>query len=187
MKKQLTNPEKWVDLHGSYLFRFALSRLRNSELAENLVQETFLAALQGKNSFSGRSSERTWLIGILKHKIYDHLRRKYREVPITDVKQEEQTIDSFYDNAGVPNEKPTDWMPNPRELLKSNEFWETFENCLKKLPQRAADAFSLREIDDLDTKQICKLLRLTPTNLWVVLHRARLQLRRCLETNWFEK
>lgn len=186
----LSDPATWVDQHGDYLFRYAMMRLRNKDLAENMVQETFLAAIAGKKSFSGRSTERTWMVGILKHKIIDHYRRDFREKTVTDLQgqqnEEEQTIDSFYDAAGDPRKFPKDWMPEPEALLNNKEFWETLHHCMGKLPQNTAHAFAMRELDDKDTGEICKELGITPTNLWVMLHRARLQLRECLERNWFD-
>ena len=183
----LLSPEKWVNQHGDYLFRFALGRLRNPELAENAVQETFLAALKSEKSFSGQSTERTWLIGILKHKIIDHYRRKYREIPVTDLQHDKEAVDSFFDYTGQPKKFPKNWLPDQRKLIENSEFWETFEDCLKHLPKITAEAFSLREIDKIKSEEICKILNINPTNLWVMLHRARLQLRGCLEINWFEK
>ncbi len=185
-KNKMSSPEKWVDEHGNHLYRFALGRLRSPELAENAVQETFLAALQAKSKFAGKSSERTWLIGILKHKIIDYYRKKYREIPASDLQSEDQAINSFFDYTGHPNKFPSNWMPDPRELAGNHEFWEVFEGCLKKLPKATAEAFSLREVDKVESKEICKVLNITSTNLWVMLHRARLQLRECLERNWFE-
>jgi RNA polymerase sigma-70 factor (ECF subfamily) len=184
-----SDPAKWVDLYGNYLYRFALGRLRNKQEAENVVQETFLAALKGKDSFSGRSSERTWMIGILKHKIIDYFRKKYRETPVTDLQtdQEQMTIDSFFDQTEHPLKYPSDWEANPRELSSNHEFWLVLEECMKKLPQATALAFSMREIDQMKTEEICQTLNITPTNLWVMMHRARLQMRGCLEENWFEQ
>jgi len=187
-KNAASSPDQWVDLHGNYLYRFALSRLRNRELAENAVQETLLSALTARKKFCGRSSERTWLIGILKHKIIDHYRKKYREISVTDLVPEDQdAVESFYDVAGKPNKYPSEWEADPRQLSSNNEFWRILEDCLKKLPKATADAFSMREMDKIDTKEICKILGISATNLWVMLHRARLQLRGCLENNWFEK
>lgn len=183
-----TSPaEQWVDLYGDYLYRFALGRLRQPDLAKNVVQETFLAALTARKNFSGRSSERTWLIGILKHKIIDHLRHKYREVVATDLNEDQKAIDNFFDEAGHPFKYPSGWLPNPRELSQNHEFWLVLERCLKKLPEKTAHAFTLREFDEMETRDICKILKISATNLWVMLHRARIQLRECLEINWFEK
>ena len=185
---KISDPSTWVESHGDYLFRYALMRLRNREQAENMVQEAFLAALTARSSFSGRSSERTWLIGILKHKIIDQYRKSFREQPISQIQiEEEQTIDQFYDAMENPKGYPKDWMPDPQSVLHSKEFWETLRGCLKHLPERTANAFSMRELDDMNTDEICKELGISPTNLWVMLHRARLQLRACLEQNWFEK
>lgn len=185
---KISDPATWVESHGDYLFRYALMRLRNKEQAENIVQETFLAALTARQSFSGRSSERTWLIGILKHKIIDQYRKTFREKPISQIQtEEEQTIDQFYDAVENPKGYPKDWMPDPEKVLHSKEFWDTLKGCLGHLPARTAHAFTMREMDDMDTGDICKELEISPTNLWVMLHRARLQLRACLEQNWFEK
>ncbi len=190
-KTTLSDPAGWVDQHGDYLFRYAMMRLRNRDLAENLVQETFLAALAGKDSFSGRSAERTWMVGILKHKIIDHYRKDFREKTVTDMQthqsEEEQTIDQFYDAMEKPRKYPKDWMPDPQALLNNKEFWNTLHSCMGHLPERTAHAFSLRELDNMETEDICKELGISPTNLWVMLHRARLQLRACLEENWFER
>jgi RNA polymerase sigma-70 factor (ECF subfamily) len=170
----LSDPETWVDQHGNYL-----------------VQETFLAALKGKKSFSGRSSERTWMVGILKHKIIDHYRKDFREKPVTDLQslqfEEEQTVDQFYDAMDNPRKYPKDWMPDQEAVLNSKEFWSILHGCMDKLPKTTSAAFAMRELDDMDTPEICKELGISSTNLWVMLHRARLQLRECLERNWFEK
>jgi len=186
----LSDPETWVDAHGNYLFRYAMMRLRDKDLAENMVQETFLAALKGKKSFSGRSSERTWMIGILKHKIIDHYRKDFRERPVTDLQtlqaDEEQTVDQFYDALENPRKYPKDWMPDQEAVLNSKEFWSVLHGCMGKLPKTTSAAFAMRELDDMDTPEICKELGISSTNLWVMLHRARLQLRECLERNWFE-
>ncbi|MBF0619289.1 MAG: sigma-70 family RNA polymerase sigma factor [Candidatus Omnitrophica bacterium] len=184
------DPEQWVDAYGDYLFRYAMMRLRNRDLAENIVQETFLAALKGRKSFGGRSAERTWMIGILKHKIIDHYRKDFRERPVTDLQvmqtDEEQTIDGFYDALENPKKYPKDWMPDQQAILNAKDFWEVFHGCLGYLPAKTAHAFTMRELDDMQTADICKELGISPTNLWVMLHRARLQLRECLERNWFD-
>lgn len=186
-KIKISPPEQWVDLYGNYLYRYALSRLRNVEQSENMVQETFLAALKSKDDFKGNSNEKTWLTGILKHKIIDSIREKYRKISSVNLKSDEQAIDNCFNKYGDPKRKPFNWEENPREILKNKEFWETVENCLNKLPKTTAEIFALREIDNLESKQICKLLGITTTNLWVIIHRARLQLRDCLEKNWFKE
>ena len=185
---QISDPSTWVEQHGDHLFRYSLMRVRNRELAENLVQETFLAALASRDSFGGRSSEKTWMIGILKHKIIDQYRKSFREKSITELQtDDEQTIDQFYDEAGHPKHYPRGWMPDPQALLYAKEFWDVFYACLSCLPERTANAFVMRELDGQSTGEICKTLAITPTNFWVMLYRARLQLRELLAENWFEQ
>jgi RNA polymerase sigma-70 factor (ECF subfamily) len=183
------NPMTWVPEHGDILYRYALARLRNPELAANAVQETFLAALKAKKRFKGKSTERTWMVGILKHKIIDEFRKRYHEIAVTDLESndDETALNSFFDNTGRPYKYPSEWEDNSDSLLYKNEFWSTVESCIKKLPPRTAEAFSLREMDGLQTEEICKILNISMTNLWVMLHRARLQLRTCIEKNWFDK
>ncbi|MBF0386196.1 MAG: sigma-70 family RNA polymerase sigma factor [Candidatus Omnitrophica bacterium] len=182
----LEDPNSWVDLYGDYLFRYAISRLRSKEFAENAVQETFLAALKAKSNFGGRSTPKTWLIGILKHKIVDIIRSKYKDISASAIDDDQKAVDNLFDSNGNPAQYPMDWSPNPRKIAENKEFWETFEKCLKKLPPHIADAFALREIDNLDSEKICKVLKVKPTNLWVMLHRGRLLLRACMENNWFK-
>jgi len=180
-----TNADKWVDEHGDYLLRFALSRLRQPEVAEDLVQETFLAALHARQRFTGASTERTWLVGILKRKIVDHLRRKGREQPVSALSASERWLEAQFDERGNWRKKPGRWPPDPSAAVEKQEFWAIFTACLRKLPERLASAFTLREIDELDTWEVCKVLDVSANNLWVMLHRARLGLWRCLEINWF--
>jgi RNA polymerase sigma-70 factor (ECF subfamily) len=181
---ELLQPELWVDRHGDVLFRYALARLRNRELAENAVQETFLAALKGRDSFTGRSSERTWLVGILKRKVFDHFRHSRREEPVDDPEAVSDETRDLFDERGRWKVGPTEWAV-PGASLEKNEFWRALERCLNALPDRLHRAFFLREMDDLETDELCKVLAVTETNLWVMLHRARARLRQCLETGWF--
>lgn len=185
-QRHATDPEEWVDRYGDFLYRFALGRLHNPQEAENAVQETFLAALDSRKNFAGKSSERTWFVSILKHKIIDQFRKNYREKPVTDLTDAEQEINSFFDQVGRPAKPPSDWELDPAQFLENKEFWETFRGCLQKLPQAIRDAFQLREVEKIDSKRVCRILNITPSNLWVMLYRARLQLRHCLEINWFE-
>ncbi len=175
----------WVDEHGDYLFRFALSRLRKHEVAEDLVQETFLAALRARDRFAGASSERTWLVGILKRKIVDHLRHKGHELPVSDLTALDQRVEALFDERGNWRKKPGKWPSDPSAALEREEFWAVFTACLRKLPERLASVFTLRELEALDSRQVCKVLSITANNLWVMLHRARLGLWLCLEVNWF--
>lgn len=181
------DPSEWVDRYGDFLFRYAMLRLRDRSAAEDLVQETFLAALTARGSFSGNSSESTWLVGILKHKIADHFRRQARETPLGDGDFREHPDSSSFDGSGHWASGPTDWGGNPADLYRERKFLEKFMECLSVLSPNHANAFTLREIEGADAGEICKVLNVTETNLWVILHRARMQLRRCLETRWFNR
>lgn len=181
------SPVTWVDDHGNALYSYALMRLRNKHQAEEMVQETFLAALPSYERFSGKSSLRTWLIGILKHKILDQFRRDLREVALED--QHETTVDTdavvdaSFAHDGHWDSVPADWG-NPEQALESRQFLQILQDCLDRLPKRMARLFVLREVMEEDTEEICKDLAMTPTNLWTTLYRARLGLRRCLDKNW---
>jgi|KBSSwiStaDraftv2_1062776.scaffolds.fasta_scaffold115089_5 RNA polymerase sigma-70 factor (ECF subfamily) len=187
------DPTVWVDDHGDFLFRYAVVRLRDDSLAEDAVQETLLAAIQSLSSYAGRAAERTWLIGILKHKIIDHYRKASREVPFdpkdTDLSEFDPLFerDDEFKNHWSDTLSPRIWNRSPDEALQENEFFGVLQNCLGKLPERVANVFSLREMNGLDAGEICEILSLTASNFWVMMHRARMSLRRCIEINWFMK
>lgn len=183
----------WLDEHGDYLFKYAMFRLRDAAAAEDCVQETFLAALKAYKNFEGRGSVRTWLVGILKHKVTDHFRRITREAPLGQEEEETSEHTEFFtrtdgwDNHWNVDYAPTDWHASPAQLAEQADFWRVFSDCLMPLPQRTATAFTLREVDGLTSEEICEILRISVNNLWVMLHRARLHLRNCLEQNWFKR
>ena len=172
--------------YRAYLLRYAMLQLRDQDLAEDVVQETLLAALEGRARFSGKSSHKTWLTGILKHKIVDLIRRKSREQPLTsaDDKSEADAIDAMFNENGHWQQFPADWG-TPEKSLEDRNLWAVFELCSQLMPARLARVFMMREVMELSTEEICKELAITPTNLWVMLHRARLSLRECLEIKWF--
>ena len=190
---QLSDPERWVEEHGDYLFKYALGRLRDAAKAEDLVQETFLAALKGGRSFAGRSAEKTWLIGIMKNKIADYFRKASRETSFTDLtfyedQENEQFVgEGFSGGSWLGDHAPIDWDTNPGANLDNEAFWKAFRECADKLPRNISAAFPLREIDDIESKEVCRILNISESNLWVMLHRARMALRKCLEINWFGK
>lgn len=190
MPPNTIDPERWVDEHGDYLFHYALSRLRDHHLAEEYVQEALLSALRSAERFEGRSSERTWLAGILKNKILDHFRKAGRETSFTDLEFYGDEERQQFDHPTVPNHwvaelAPSEWDCAGAELDRE-AFWKVFHHCASRLPDKIAKVFLLRELDDLSTEEICATLTITPGNLWVMLHRARTALRRCLEDNWFD-
>ena len=190
INSQIENPESWVDRYGDFLYRFTLSRLKDSSIAEDLVQETFLAALKARKNFQGRSSARTWLIAILKHKIVDYIRKQVREQTSDKVESmynaaANDPADASFNDEGDWRIRPSKWATDPMKLYVQKEFMDVLYHCLGELPKRQAEAFMMREIDGFSTEEICKVLNISATNSWVMLYRARMWLRRCLENNWF--
>jgi RNA polymerase sigma-70 factor, ECF subfamily len=176
-----------IDTHRGYLLRVARLQLRDTDVAEDVVQETLLAALSARDGFSGRSSVRTWLTGILRHKIVDAIRQKQRSPLVAAAFDEETDLDSFdplFTDDGAWQAPPADWG-DPENALSRREFMEVLARCLERLPPATARVFTMREILELDSDEICKELTITPNNLWVILYRARMSLRQCLEQNWF--
>ena len=172
--------------HRGYLLRVAVLQLRDNDLAEDVVQDTLVAALQGARGFSGRSSLKTWLTGILKHKIVDAIRRKTREPTFASLDEECQIedFDALFDDSGHWENPPADWG-DPESQLSRTQFFDIVQFCLEKLPPNTARVFMMREVMELESDEICKELSITSTNLWVILYRARMALRQCLEQNWF--
>jgi RNA polymerase sigma-70 factor (ECF subfamily) len=184
-KKGLIDPHKWVDLYGDQLYAYAFARVQNRMVAEDLVQETFLSALSGRDGFEGRSSEKTWLTAILRNKIIDHFRELRRQQPTDQSEDREKQLDYFFHENGSWKLKPEKWDVTPGDLLDQKEFWNLFQRCLSKLSERLRTAFSLREMEGLGCDEICKILGVSSSNCWVMLYRARMLLRRCLGVNWF--
>ena len=167
--------------------RVAQLQLRDADLAEDVVQETLLAALGARDGFSGRSSIKTWLTGILKHKIVDAIRQSRRQPVIMASLDEETDLEEFdplFNDNGAWEAPPANWG-DPENALSRQEFMRVMELCLEKLPPNTARVFMMREVMELETEDICKELTITANNLWVILYRARMALRQCLEQNWF--
>ncbi len=180
-----TNPETWLQRYGDDLYRYALMRLKNPAVAEDMVQETLLAALKARQRFAGQSTEKTWLIGILKHKIIDHFRKSKREYSVEDIDGEADRRDHYFDEQGHWNTPIGEWQ-RPALALEQEEFRQILSDCIAELPQRLADLYILREINGLKSDEVCKVLEISTTNnMWVMLSRARMRLRRCLEKRWF--
>jgi RNA polymerase sigma-70 factor (ECF subfamily) len=175
-----------VEALRPYLLRYASLQLRNREAAEDAVQETLLAALSAEGSFEGRSNMRTWVTGILKHKCIDAVRRAAREVPLGDEEAAAAQVDGLFDEREHWREHPRPW-DDPDAALQEKQFLQALEACLGKLPSRTAQVFMLREHLGLDTSEICKQLGISAGNCAVLLHRARMALRLCLDTNWFAR
>lgn len=182
MSKDKLDPSQWVDRYADYLFNYTLARVNDRIVAEDLVQETFLAGLKSAKGFKGDAAERTWLISILKRKIIDHYRRNNSKKGKAEVKM------TFNNDEGG------DWLEeraaerpgsNIENALENRELGLAIEECLSRLPEKQSRIFRMKTIQGMDTEDICKELQITPSNLWVIIHRARTALMECLEKNWF--
>lgn len=186
-------PDKWVERYGDALYAFAIMRIHRPEVAEDLVQDTFVSAYKAKDSFLSNASEKTWLISILKRKIIDYFRKKstQNELNIFDKDAKDDFMNHFFDKETsghwAEGGTPQQWGKDFETTVESNEFQEILGNCLGKIPPKSAAVFTLKNMDDLSSEEICKELGITPSNYWVLMHRAKLQLRECLEKNWFGK
>lgn len=184
MGKAKLDPSRWVDRYADYLFNYTLSKVSDQVLAEDLVQETFLAALKSASGFKGDASERTWLISILKRKIIDHYRRSNSrkgkaEVKMTYINGDENSGDWLEERAADKR------RGNIEDQLQNEELGIAIEECISKLPEKQARIFRMKTIEGMETEDICKELNITPSNLWVIIHRARTALMSCLDKNWF--
>lgn len=180
------DPSGWVDAHGQVLYRYALARVRKPDIAEDLVQEAFLSALKSTAQFQGRSTERTWLTGILRHKILDYFRAQSRRLPEVEFGSHEDMLEDLFDDRGRWKVAPDAFTIQPTSLLEREDFWRVFDGCLDRLSDRARQAFVLRVLEDESVEAACKILGVSTTNLYVLLFRARTQMRRCLTLHWFE-
>ncbi len=180
---QVVDPDLWVDQYGDYLFRYANSRLREVSAAEEVVQETFLAGIRNVDQYAGTGSQRGWLLGILKRKIIDYVRRRAKHSQASPYDDPDPSAQLFDENG----KWRKDALPQSdgERAAESRELWEVVRDCLTHLPQGQADVFVLSVMEDMDSDQICQELDITPSNLWVRLHRARLGLAKCVGPRWF--
>lgn len=180
----LDDPADWVDRYGDMMLSFALARTSQRDVAEDLVQETFLAAWRARDTFDARSRRGTWLIGILRRKIADHYRAGAR-APTRVAAEPNNSEGTLFDTRGKWVHPPRRWKQTPDRAAENAEFWHVLADCMSNMPGHLAQAFELREIGLESTDEICRSTGITPKNLSVRLHRARLLLRQCLERNWF--
>jgi len=181
------NPSEWVNKYGDYLYIYAYSRVQSKELSEDLVQETFLSALKGLSSFRGDSTVQTWLTSILRRKIIDHYRK---------MSTKKETVASKFaspfqyedDNEGhwILERTPNDWQTNTADPLRQDEFQKILELCLSLLPDKWKSVFMLKVLEEMRSDEVCKEIGCTASNLWVIIHRAKLQLRECIEIKWLK-
>lgn len=184
-QQQKINPASWLEEYGDLLFRFARARVRDVFTAEDLVQETLLSACTSQKRYTGTSTVSTWLIGILKHKIADYYRKQQPEWTEEDLDAFADSIESMFDAREKWKVKPQDWGKTPEKMLEHKELGQAIDGCLTEMDTRMAQLFSLREIHGVSTDELCGYFELEKGNLWVLLYRARMFLRRCLEFNWF--
>lgn len=186
-------PEKWIERYSDALFSYTFARINKREVAEDLVQETFLSALKGRESFLGNASEKTWLISILKRKVIDHYRKKstQNELNIFDKDAKDDFMNHFFDKESAQGghwaegANPAEWKKDLQPGVESEEFNTILKSCLGKMPEKWSAVFVLKNMEDLDAEEICKELNITQSNYWVLMHRAKLQLRECMEKNWY--
>ncbi len=182
--KHTLNPDKWIDLYADYLYNYAITRVDGQDLAKDLVQETFFSGIKGKDNFRGQAAERTWLVSILKRKIIDHYRK------INSAKGQKEVRMNFYDEgekkgSWIEEMVPQSWGNDAEREIENTELKDTLETCIQNLPEKYRIVFMLKTVQNYETEEICNELGITSSNLWVIIHRARVQLRNCMEENWF--
>lgn len=180
------NPHLWVDQYADYLYAFAITRINDEDLVRDLLQETFLAALERKEKFEGRSTEKTWLTAILRNKIIDVYRSKSSGLRKNDAITEQEDVDFFDPNDGHWNDqhRPAALGIEQPNALEHKEFQKILQACMKKLPSLWFAVFTMKHIDDESTRMICKELKVTASNFGVIMHRTKVSLRSCLQKNW---
>lgn len=183
MEENRLNPDKWVDRYADYLFNYTIVRVNDREVANDIISETFLAGLNSMKNFKGEATERTWLISILKRKIIDH----YRKINSSKGQAEVKMNFPDTDNEG-------DWLEErvadladmtAEDRMENRELGLAILECLDQLNEKQATIFKMKTIDGIDTETICNEYNISPSNLWVIIHRARTALAKCLEKNWF--
>lgn len=190
----MANPEHWVENYGDYLFSIALFKTNSRATAEDIVQDTFVSAIKALPGFKGESSEKTWLTKILNNKIIDFYRKKdvlkNADGYLQDT--EHSFNESFFESGKIQNghwtkaAAPLEWGNLADQRLSQNEFKKVLEFCISKMPAKLIPVFFSKFIDEKNSEEICKELEITPSNYWVIIHRAKLLMRKCLETNWFQ-
>jgi len=184
LKPDISPPETWVKRYGDYLYRYALSRLRDPENAADCVQDTLLAGIKNFHKFDGSRDVKYWLRGIMRNKIVDQFRKNRKERHV-DLGIDESILESaLFRFSGIGELFPQEWKFDPRNCFDRFEFWEVFQQCVDQLKDPVRQAFVLHMLEDHDTKETCKIMNIQPNYLWVLLHRARSQLRSLLEKHW---
>lgn len=177
----ILKPDNWVDNYADTLYAYAMARVNDMQQAEDIVQNTFLSAWKARETYKGQASEKNWLYAILKNKIIDHF-RKQSTSKLTLAAGEEQIYfeDGHWSDASAPKE----WGVQLEQPFETKEFYSILQKCKQKLKDIQQSVFAMKYMEDLDSEEICKVLNITPSNYWVLIHRAKLHLRKCLEKNW---
>lgn len=185
MAEHALQPEKWIDSYADYLFNYTIARVSDEEIAKDLVQETFLAGLKSAKNYKGDAAERTWLIAILKRKVIDHYRKSNSKKGKAEVRM----------NYSAHSHAQGDWLEEQvadpfssfeTDAIENEELGLAIHGCIAKLPKKQALVFTMKTIQGMDTETICNELDINPSNLWVMIHRARTSLMGCLNQNWFK-
>jgi RNA polymerase sigma-70 factor (ECF subfamily) len=184
MPNHKIDPNKWIDLYSDYLFNYTITRVNDRAIAQDLVSETFLAGLKSMKNFKGEASERTWLVSILKRKVIDHYRKinsnkGKAEVRMSYNSDSETEGDWLEERVADPYDKTAE------DNIENTELADAIDNCLSKLPTKQAQIFEMKTILNYETETICNELEITASNLWVIIHRARVSMASCLQNNWF--
>ena len=184
METHQLHPENWVDLYADYLFNYAVARVSDVEIAKDLVQETFFAGLKSAKNYKGTAAERTWLIAILKRKVIDHYRK------INSKKGKAEVRMNYSSNSNAEGDWLEEQVADPLSILandnlENEELGLAIQACISKLPKKQSLVFSMKTMQGISTEDICKELGINPSNLWVMIHRARTALMGCLNQNWY--
>ncbi|MBA6154542.1 sigma-70 family RNA polymerase sigma factor [Gelidibacter maritimus] len=184
MSNHQINPNRWIELYSDYLFNYTISRVNDREIAKDIIQDTFFAGLKSMKNFKGEASERTWLISILKRKIIDY----YRKINSKKGQAEVRMTYNTDENEGDWLEERVEDMTylNAQDILENTELGDAIYDCMSKLSDRQATVFKMKTILNYETETICNELNITASNLWVIIHRARIALAECMEKNWFK-
>ncbi|OIR01353.1 RNA polymerase sigma factor SigM [mine drainage metagenome] len=184
-ESKIANPKNWLTLYGDLLYNYTLMRVNDQAIAEDLVQETFLSALKAIDTYKGIASEKNWLFAILKNKIIDFYRKRATELTRTEMPDLQNADDDWFNAEGSWNEKgmPNDWSVS-ENLIERKEVQKIIDWCRNNLKELQQNVFTLKYMEDLNSDEICKVLNISPSNYWTIIHRARLQMRSCVEKHW---
>jgi RNA polymerase sigma-70 factor (ECF subfamily) len=185
MPKNQLHPDTWVDQYADYLFNYAVSRVSDAEIAKDLVQETFFAGLKSAKNYKGDAAERTWLIAILKRKVIDHYRKINSKKGKAEVRMNYISSDDGNDGDWLEERVADPFSKGGDDTLENEELGLAIQDCIAKLPKKQADVFTMKTIQGISTEDICNELGINPSNLWVMIHRARTTLMGCMNQNWF--